>query len=368
MDTKDTILIVDDTQANVDILIELLDDYDVMVALDGKSAIETLEYDNNVHLILLDIMMPYMDGFEVCQRLKANERTKDIPIIFLTAKTDDESIQKAFEIGGVDYVTKPFRPIELLSRVRTQITLQKQQKKMIEQNKFVAIGELMHNIAHQWRQPLSVISTSSSGMLMQKEMGVLSDENFERFCNSITEQTKYLSSTIDDLKNLLQNEKEKPSCFNIGDCISQNQVKLFSQEHLDDINFIKNIDKSLSINGNQNEFIEILYEIIKNSKDALNEQNIEQKYIFIDIKKDEDNIIVQIIDNASGIEPENLDKIFEPYFTTYHKSQGKGLGLYKVLNFLKYTFKATIDIENVEYSHNNKLQKGTKIEMVFPIN
>jgi len=119
-----TILIVDDTSSNIDILVELLDEtYDVIPALDGEFALEVAKEDRP-DLILLDIMMPDMDGFEVCSRLKADENTKDIPVIFITANTDEESIENAYDIGGTDYVTKPFRPKELLSRVKKELQIQ----------------------------------------------------------------------------------------------------------------------------------------------------------------------------------------------------------------------------------------------------
>lgn len=119
----ETILIVDDTKTNVNILIELLGDiYDLLVALDGQTALEIVD-DEKVDLILLDIMMPDMDGFEVCDILKSNIETKDIPIIFITANTDENSIEKAYDIGGSDYVTKPFRPKELKARVKRELEL-----------------------------------------------------------------------------------------------------------------------------------------------------------------------------------------------------------------------------------------------------
>jgi len=119
------ILVVDDTETNIDILIGLLGDtYEVLVALDGESALEIVQ-EENIDLVLLDIMMPDMDGYEVCERLKADESTKNIPIIFITAKTDEDSIEKAYDIGGVDYVSKPFKPKELLARVKSQLQIQK---------------------------------------------------------------------------------------------------------------------------------------------------------------------------------------------------------------------------------------------------
>jgi len=123
LEEKKTILIVDDTETNIDILLELLgDEYDVLVALNGENALEIVE-DDKIDLILLDIMMPEMDGYEVCSILKSKPDTKDIPIVFITAKTDEDSIEKAYAVGGIDYVTKPFKPRELLARVKTQIKL-----------------------------------------------------------------------------------------------------------------------------------------------------------------------------------------------------------------------------------------------------
>ncbi|TKI70362.1 diguanylate cyclase [Sulfurimonas crateris] len=121
--TKKTILVVDDTETNIDIMLELLSDkYDVVVALDGKSAFDAVG-DNEVDLILLDIMMPDIDGYDVCRGLKADERSINIPIIFITALDDEKSIEKAYAAGGDDYVAKPFKPLELLARIDTQLKL-----------------------------------------------------------------------------------------------------------------------------------------------------------------------------------------------------------------------------------------------------
>ena len=133
-----TILIVDDTVENLDILAELLEQYDVIDAISGEDALMILE-DTKVDLILLDIMMPKMDGFEVCNKLKSNKTTKDIPVIFITAKTDEKSIEKAYEVGGTDYVTKPFKPRELLSRVKKEL----EYKAMVEELKLLASTDPM---------------------------------------------------------------------------------------------------------------------------------------------------------------------------------------------------------------------------------
>lgn len=142
IEKKPTILVVDDTETNIDILLELLsDDYDITVALSGESALEIAKEDS-IDLILLDIMMPRMDGYEVCRILKKDDKTKDIPIIFITAKTDEDSIERAYEVGGIDYVTKPFKPRELTARVKTQLNL----KFLIEHLEVIASYDQMTGI------------------------------------------------------------------------------------------------------------------------------------------------------------------------------------------------------------------------------
>lgn len=139
---KKTILIVDDTETNIDILLNLLGErYDIVVALDAESALETIE-ESSVDLILLDIMMPNIDGYEVCNRLKSNENTSDIPVIFLTARDDEDSIERAYEIGAIDYITKPFKPIELLARISTQLRV----KELIEHLNFISSYDEMTGI------------------------------------------------------------------------------------------------------------------------------------------------------------------------------------------------------------------------------
>lgn len=139
---KKTILLVDDTETNIDILLELLGEkYDVIVALDGVSALEIVE-ENEVDLILLDIMMPQIDGYEVCRRLKSKEGSSNIPIIFITARDDEKSIEKAYEAGALDYITKPFKALELLARVNTQLKV----KELIDHLDFISSYDEMTGI------------------------------------------------------------------------------------------------------------------------------------------------------------------------------------------------------------------------------
>ena len=115
-----TVLIVDDTEANIDILMEILEEYDLVVAMDGESALEAVEEELPA-LILLDVLMPDIDGFEVCKRLKSSPETATVPIIFLSALSGDEEKQKGLDLGAVDFITKPFDPSEIQTKVKQHL-------------------------------------------------------------------------------------------------------------------------------------------------------------------------------------------------------------------------------------------------------
>ena len=143
-DEKSVILVVDDTVENLNILVKLLDEYDVRDVTDAIAALKILEQEN-IDLILLDVVMPSIDGFELCNRIMRNSRTAEIPIIFITAMADEDSIERAYEIGGKDYVTKPFKPRELRSRVKTQLEL----RRVINHLQFLVFHDPMTGICNR---------------------------------------------------------------------------------------------------------------------------------------------------------------------------------------------------------------------------
>ena len=169
MQNSKKILVVDDTETNIEILLELLGEtYDVFVALEGQTALDIAQ-EVVPDLILLDIMMPFMDGYEVCEKLKENDLTKDIHILFITAKTDEDSIEKAYDVGGSDYVTKPFKPKELLARVNRELQLQELQSelkllastdpltKLYNRRHFCKVSDHILDLAKRDKKELSVL-------------------------------------------------------------------------------------------------------------------------------------------------------------------------------------------------------------------
>jgi len=240
------------------------------------------------------------------------------------------------------------------------LTQLKQKERVITENaKMVALGEMMANIAHQWRQPLSVVSTAASGVKVQKEMDILTDTLFYDSMDAIVKNANYLSKTIDDFSSFIKDDKKKQT-FSLKEHIDKNLGILSGTFKINHINLVLDINSKIELNTFENELTQAFINIINNAKDVLNEKDIEEKLIFIKTYKDKNNIYLSIKDNAGGI-PENIiNRVFEPYFTTKDKQQGTGLGLYMVRQIIVESIKGEILVQNVEFKHLDKSYKGAE--------
>ncbi len=227
--------------------------------------------------------------------------------------------------------------------------IQQQEINIITQSKNAQLGEMIGNIAHQWRQPLSVVSTASTGMKMQKEFGVLTDEQFYINCDAINENAQYLSKTIETFRNYIKEKKEMKTV------VLQDRINLalditnatFKNNNIKLINNINNTNP-IKITMIVGELSEVIINICNNAKDILLEKKIIDAWIKIDLKQSNDEAIITIEDNGGGIPKDILPKIFNPYFTTKHKSQGTGLGLYMSHQMIVKSLKGEINAENTK--------------------
>ena len=243
--------------------------------------------------------------------------------------------------------------------------LTKQHNILAQQSKMAAIGEMIANIAHQWRQPLSNISTAASGLKLKKEIGSLSNEDLDKSLDYITNSTLYLSKTIDDFRNFFAKDQEQ-KVFLIQEAFDETLNIIKSQFKNKDINIIQNISET-KILGLKSELIQVLINILNNSRDELIKKERENKLILINTFEKDEKLIITIKDNAGGIKEKDIQRVFEPYFTTKHQSQGTGIGLYMSEEIIVKHFKGFVEIENCEFEYNKKLQKGAKVTIILDI-
>ncbi|MCT7554350.1 sensor histidine kinase [Aliarcobacter butzleri] len=243
--------------------------------------------------------------------------------------------------------------------------LDNKQAILYQQSKMAAMGEMIGNIAHQWRQPLSIITTATSGMVLQKQIGVLTDEFFFEASDRINHSAQYLSETIDDFRNFFIPNKEK-SKVNLLEVFKKTLDLISAQFNSKDIKIIKNIE-TIEFESYENELIQALINILNNSRDELIKKDGE-RFIFVDAFEKDNFINIIIKDNAGGVIKENLNKIFEPYFTTKYKSQGTGIGLYMTEEIITKHLNGTICVENVEFTYNEKEYFGAEFTIRIDLN
>lgn len=327
------ILIVDDTSVNIQVVASILkpEGYILSFARNGVSALKIVER-KQIDLVLLDIMMPGMDGYEVCQKLKANDQTKDIPVIFLTAKTDPDSIIKGFEMGVVDYVTKPFNGSELLARVNThlklKITQQNLEKKNIELKELNATKDKLFSIiGHDLRGPIGSFRTMLE--LIITKVQDYNDQSLIMFLNLGVRSTE---STLVLLENLLSWAKSqrgelgyKPLKGNLDEVIKETVHLLSGQAHEKHIKIKTTIDENIKIVFDH----DMVKTIIRNLGSNAIKFTPENGNISITAKLMDDHVEIMVKDSGIGIEKENLNKIFNDkvHYTTYGTKNEKGTGL-----------------------------------------
>ena len=234
-----------------------------------------------------------------------------------------------------------------------------------EQSKLAAMGEMIGNIAHQWRQPLSVITTISSNIKLRSEYEQLEDYDIESDMNIIMQQAQYLSKTIDDFRNFIKNTKEAQK-LSLKDTIEKTLSILHSAMINNSITIICDLKEDMNIEGYENELIQSFINIINNAKDAVKENvKNDEKLIFINTIKEDSSLIITIKDNGGGIPDNIIHRIFEPYFTTKNKNVGTGIGLSMTYKMITERNNASIDVYNEEYTYNNKNYKGACFKITF---
>ena len=255
---------------------------------------------------------------------------------------------------------------ELNEKIKIEMKKNEEKTRIsIQQSRMASMGEMLENIAHQWRQPLSTISVAASGIEIKKELNILNDEDLSDSLRHIKNATQYLSNTIDDFRNFFVKDKI-PSNINIRNTLNKTIDLISSTLAKEEITLIRNI-QNINFTSYENELIQVLMNIFINAKDALANRKSE-KLIIVVIKQIEDNLVIKIKDNAGGVDSSIIDKIFEPYFTTKHQFNGTGIGLYMSKLIVEKHLIGEISVKNIDFIFNSKTYRGALFELVLPLN
>ncbi len=373
------ILVVDDNPRNIQIVGNILveQNYNIAYSTDGKSALE-LANANDFDLILLDIMMPEMDGFEVCQKLRSNAATADISVIFLTAKTDEDSIVKGFKAGANDYVTKPFNSAELLARVKTQLELNSRRKQLDSLNRNLEIivrdrtaqleianeqlgriekskSDFLSIIGHELRTPLNALVGLNSIM----QTTTLTEEQQEYLVSM--EQTSNRLARFSEMALLitsLQTRSQRPEMFPL-------LVNVLFEMALDELQyriterniklFVSPVSDSMLVTGDSELIRKCLVILVENAVNNLPDGGLIELNTFENDKKE---VCLQVSDDGPGFISEILDffsKEFDPEAMSERASSGLSLTAVRLI----------MEAHGGKISINNKPEGGAKVCLLF---
>jgi len=219
---------------------------------------------------------------------------------------------------------------------------QKQHEQLIVSSRNAAMGEMISMIAHQWRQPLSVINTSIASLKIKKELGIFDENSTDVSLKRIEKIVLYLSDTINDFRDYFKPNKNK-TVINLAEIFAKAFDILKTEFESENITYTQSIDTDITITAYKNDFIQVILNLLKNSLDAFRENDATQKFLNVSAAFKNEKLIVDITDNAGGIKEAVLKKIFEPYYSTKSKN-GTGLGLYISQKIIEEHLHGTIEI------------------------
>ncbi|WP_424688465.1 MAG: ATP-binding protein [Halarcobacter ebronensis] len=234
----------------------------------------------------------------------------------------------------------------LEDKIQKEIKQRLQQEQiLIQQSKLAAMGEMIGNIAHQWRQPLAQISAIHMNMKVTFDFEKFNKEYLDSKIKEANKLTSYMSQTIDDFQNFFKPQGEK-ELFSVEKACKDAYFIVESSLKYHGIELSFDVKEDSEVLGYKNEFSQVILNLISNAKDILLERKVEEPQINVEIKGGESYAVVKVEDNAGGVREEILDKIFDPYFTTRHKTQGTGIGLYMAKNIIERNMHGFINVRN----------------------
>lgn len=363
MDERFLILVVDDNEGNRFLLKDLLSripDVQVIEATSGSEALQrTVEY--NFNLILLDVQMPGMDGYETAQHLQMTTRTRDIPIIFLTAVFKSEDfIKRGYAVGAVDYLTKPLDDNILLNRIRhyqhlkerevrliaAMTQMRSMQDNLLQSEKLSSLGAMVAGVSHELNTPLGNTKLALSTLLdrineinKMYQNGVLKRSNIEEFIRESLDIATLANRSVDRALNLvitfkqvaIDQTSERQRQFDLATIIRETITSLSPSYKHEPWKFIIEVPEGIQMDSYPGPLEQIIINLVQNSIrhgfDGRDHGSITIRATLNEPEHRDKSVTINFIDDGAGIAPGNLEKVFEPFFTTRLGRGGSGIGL-----------------------------------------
>jgi signal transduction histidine kinase len=350
--TKRPLVLVADDEPDMRrfLLSQLEEEYEVVEARDGNEATEKAQ-SILPDVILLDLMMPYKDGLQVCRELREYAPTVAIPIILLTARADEEAKFNALQIGANDFLAKPFSSIELQARIKNLIESHHFQRKLTKQNealsdaidqiketemqlvqseKLSSLGRMSAGIIHEINNPLN-FSLTGLFALRNKGKKLPADDKaeYDAIVNDIEEGLKRVRNIVSDLRTFTHPGGGTGEPVEAAD-VAEAALRFLGGEWRDTITVHQQIAPSLCLWANRNKLIHVLVNLLQNAIDAMREKKYpegDQPQIWLSGKTENGRTLIVVRDNGPGIDSKITGKIFDPFFTTKEVGKGMGLGL-----------------------------------------
>ena len=360
-----TVLIVDDNPTNVKIIaltLQLLK-YKIVIATNGQGAIEMVQR-TRPDLILMDVMMPEMDGYETCRIIKQQKENESIPIIFLTALNDKENIVKGFDAGGVDYISKPFNKAEFISRVQTHLELKLTRDELQETSNYLAdlngIKDKMFSvIGHDLRSPLSSVKMTLEFLIQTVNGDNEYKETFDTLLKTTDEVFSLLENLLGWAKSQSGNLNLIPEKVIVSDLIDSIYYLNKGNLNYKKIQFNANVGQELYIYVDLNTIKTVFRNILSNAIKFTPEDG----EITINAYNEDGLVVIIVKDSGIGIPEENIPKLFDKANTisTYgtNKETGSGLGLILCHDF--------VTRNGGEISVESKVNEGTSFILKLPM-
>ncbi|PLX42214.1 MAG: hypothetical protein C0609_10310 [Deltaproteobacteria bacterium] len=350
MKRRDKVLVVDDNRENVEILSDRLGSmgYEVGTAFDGVEAIESITAEPP-DAVVLDIIMPKMDGFEVLSRMKADPATEAIPVIMLTSRNETPDKVKGLDTGADDYVTKPFNPKELAARIKALIRRRAGQEKRATEEKLDALGMMAEGVAHEVRNPMVTIGGFARRLVKELDDGSVA----RRYAESIVEETTRLEKMVNAIVDLKALMLPPGGSVKLRELLESSAAAFKGELETRNVTFTLNVEDDVAVKGSKENLSLVFMALIENAFESISSGG---DITITAAEVETDAVVVLLEDTGRGIPKGELNHVLSPFFTS--KTSGAGIGLTMVHRIIRN--------HGGELSITSKEGEGTKVRVTLP--